>query len=129
MPTTASSPSTTSTDLRPMWRTSSWPSRPTVGAVEPDGTVYVVWADVVRQDTQIRAAISYDGGKTFPNKAIKVASLATDNPFDDPLPGASFFGGTGLPSFAVGQDGVLYVSWGRRTNDHTVAMVVKSTDG
>ncbi len=97
--------------------------------VGPDGTVYVVWADVVARDPQIRVAISYDGGRTFPNKDIKVASLATDNPFDDPLPGASFFGGTGLPSFAVGLDGSLYVSWGRRTSNHTVAMVVRSTDG
>ncbi|TMK96437.1 MAG: exo-alpha-sialidase [Actinobacteria bacterium] len=96
--------------------------------VGPDGTVYVVWADVVKRDPQIRIAISHDGGKTFPNKDVKVASLATDNPFDDPLPGASFFGGTGLPSFAVGPDGSLYVSWGRRTGEHTVAMVVKSTD-
>jgi len=97
--------------------------------VGPDGTVYVVWADVVRLDPQIRVAISHDGGKTFPNKDIKVAALATDNPFDDPLPGASFFGGTGLPSFAVAPEGTLYVSWGRRTSNHTVAMVVRSTDG
>src|SRR5207247_7535502 len=69
--------------------------------VGPDGTVYVVWADVVRQDPQIRIAISHDGGKTFPDSNIKVASLATDNPFDNPLPGATFFGGTGLPSFAA----------------------------
>ena len=43
--------------------------------------------------------------------------------------GASFFGGTGLPSFAVAADGDLYVAWGRRTNDHTVAMEVKYSDG
>jgi hypothetical protein len=97
--------------------------------VGPDGTVYVVWADVVRQDPQIRLAISHDGGKTFPDNNVKVASLATDNPFDNPLPGATFFGGTGLPSFAVAPAGALYVSWGRRTNNHTVAMVVSSTDG
>ncbi len=97
--------------------------------VGPDGTVYVVWADVVKRDPDIRVAISHDGGKTFAGKSVVVASFASDNPFDSPLPGASFFGGTGLPSFSVGSDGTLYVAFGRRTNDHTVAMVVRSTTG
>jgi hypothetical protein len=94
--------------------------------VGPDGTVYVVWADTVFKEPQIRIAISYNGGKTFPKQNLTVAALGSDNPFDFPIPGESFFGGTGLPSFSVGPDGSLYVSGGRRTGGHTVTMVAKS---
>jgi hypothetical protein len=97
--------------------------------VAPNGNVYVVWADTIFKDPQLRIAISYNGGKTFPKQNLTVASLGSDNPFDDPIPGESFFGGTGLPSFSVAPDGSLYVAWGRRTNGHTVTMVVKSTTG
>jgi hypothetical protein len=95
--------------------------------VAPNGTVYVVWADVVQRDPRIRVSISYDGGKTFPKQNLTVASIGGENPFDESLPGSTFFGTSGLPSFDVGKNGTLYVAWGRRTAGHTVTMLARST--
>jgi hypothetical protein len=95
--------------------------------VAPDGTIYVVWIEDVLDRLLIKASISYDGGKTFPKKGILVAPYATEDIYGA-LPGTQL-GTWGPTSFSLAPDGTLYVSFTRRTADHTVVMLAKSTDG
>lgn len=98
--------------------------------VGPNGTVYVLWVEQLPVNPTLKMSISYDGGKTFPEakKGLTVAEYGTEHSFQDPLPGAGFFPAD-FPSFVAAPDGTLYVSWPRRTSDHSVAMITKSTDG
>jgi len=98
--------------------------------VAPNGTVYVLWLEQLPDNPILRMSISYDGGKTFPQekKGLTIVPYDTEHVFQDPFPGAGFFPAD-FPSFSVGPDGTLYITWPRRTNDHSVAMLTKSTDG
>ncbi len=100
--------------------------------VGPDGTLYVVWLDTVDKQVVERMSISHDGGKTFQDQNINVATVADD--FVSPVPGSSFRqDARAFPSFAIAPDGTLYVAWTDRTGDptsgHAVVMVTKSTNG
>ncbi len=96
--------------------------------VGPTGTVYVVWRDTVNKQLVQRMAISYNGGKTFPQSNITVATV-TDDLLDGDVPGTGNFSRGTFPSFAVAPDGALYVVWSNYTNGHAVVLLTKSTTG
>jgi hypothetical protein len=75
----------------------------------------------------LRMSISHDGGRTFRQRNIVVASVTDDGV--DPLPGSSFRDDRIFPSFTIAPDGTLYVTWCNHTNGHAVVFVTKSTDG
>jgi hypothetical protein len=99
--------------------------------VAPNGTVYVMWMDNagLGKSPVLKISISYDGGETFPVKGLAAVAYDTEqNVFVDSLPGTDFLVWDG-PDFSVAPDGTLYAAFPRRTNDHTVVMLAKSTDG
>jgi hypothetical protein len=96
--------------------------------VASDGTVYVLWVDQPKSGGPIlKISISHDGGKTFRNQGVTVASYDTQDPTGT-LPGSEL-GTFGFPSFSLAPDGTLYVAWPRRTNEHSVTMLATSSDG
>src|SRR5437870_1265100 len=69
---------------------------------------------------------SFDGGKTFPRQGVTVAPYDSEDPAGT-LPGSEL-GILSFPSFSLAPDGTLYVVFPRRTSDHSVVMLAKSTD-
>jgi hypothetical protein len=94
--------------------------------VAPDGTVYVVWTDVVNKQSVERMAISHDGGASF-GQSLVIAPAPSEGP--PALPGSSFRISPTFPSISVGADGSVYVAWTNYLNGHGTVQLVHSTDG
>jgi hypothetical protein len=89
------------------------------GAVDSDGTLYVVWCDI----SGIVLAVSHDGGVTFsPSRTI----VKTGPSYFDP---DHVFRGNGFPEIGVNpRNNELYVSWSDYTNGDIDVFVASSKD-
>jgi hypothetical protein len=97
-------------------------SRPVVG---PDGSLYVFWDGSRRHDEldSTWVAKSTDGGATW-GKPVQIAPLNETEPLADTL-----FRVNSYPAAAAAPNGDLYATWTTETEDGSVAVWSKSTDG
>jgi hypothetical protein len=97
-------------------------SRPVVG---PDGSLYVFWDGARRHDAldSTWVAKSTDGGATW-EKPVQIAPLDETEPLADTL-----FRVNSYPAAAAAPNGDLYATWTTETEDGSVAVWSKSTDG
>jgi hypothetical protein len=97
-------------------------SRPVVG---PDGSLYVFWDGSRRHDEldSTWVAKSTDGGATW-DKPVQIAQLDETEPLANTL-----FRVNSYPAAAAAPNGDLYATWTTETEDGSVAVWSKSTDG
>jgi hypothetical protein len=97
-------------------------SHPTVG---PDGSLYVFWDGARRHDEldSTWMAKSTDGGATW-QKPVQIAPLDETEELANTV-----FRVNSYPSGAVAPNGDVYATWTTQTEDGSVAMWSKSTDG
>jgi hypothetical protein len=97
-------------------------SRPVVG---PDGSLYVFWDGSRRHDEldSTWVAKSTDGGATW-EKPVQIAPLDETEPLANTL-----FRVNSYPAAAAAPNGDLYATWTTETEDGSVAVWSKSTDG
>jgi hypothetical protein len=97
-------------------------SRPVVG---PDGSLYVFWDGARRLDSLDSTWVvkSTDGGATW-SKPVQIAPLDETEELADTL-----FRVNSYPAGAVAPNGDVYATWTTQTEDGSVAVWSKSTDG
>ena len=105
-----------------------------IPAVDPEGTVYVVWGKRLfgtgPHIAELQFVASGDGGETF--SSPEVLAEITSIPFFLPngLPERNFRSPTSLPAFAVSPlDGSLHVAWADYRNGDSDVYVTHSSDG
>jgi len=97
-------------------------SRPVVG---PDGSLYVFWDGARRHDELDSTWVvkSTDGGATW-SKPVQIAPLDETEELADTL-----FRVNSYPAAAVAPNGDVYATWTTQTEDGSVAVWSKSTNG